>query len=263
MLLGGMPLYRPQTMLERYRYFNSVSPSTTVMNALQTFLKTLNDNSILDKFILLYPVGDTDQSSRLNLIKAGSFTLTDVGTAPTFVSGVSGAGGFTANGANLSTGFTLAGTTNVSDIVNKISHSNCTFFFDSGTTDLSTNRDFGNSSLCIGLCRTTGDVSSGRILDASTETIGTGIIDGSGLFAFERSSGQKQVYRNATSAGTAARADFSGSSGPTALHVLGNNAGTTGSRRCRLFAVSGNLTATQHTIFYNAWTAYKTAIGCT
>ena len=262
MYASGIPLYRPQTMLERYRYNCATLPSTTVMDALQTFLKALESASILDKFVLLYAVADTDQSSRLNLISPGNATLIDAGTAPTFVSGVGGAGGFTPNGAAMSTQ-TRFGPAVAAEPGAPVTLNSLCILYDSGTTGQDNNQDVGTGGTIHCRIRSTSDISNGRICDATTETIATGTTDGSGLFGFERdSSTNKVVYRNGSAVGNVTRA--SAASGAATIFLFGSAATSNiSTRRCRLLAVSSALGATAHSTFNTAWAAYKTAIGCT
>lgn len=258
MYASGIPLYRPQTMLERFFYHCSTKPSSTEMNALQTFLRGLETDQILHKFALIYAscMGQ-DQYSRLNLIRAGAFTLTDVGTAPTFVSGIGGAGGFTANGAMMSTNWSTGLSGNFDG---KLTADSCSYMFDSGTSGQSNNRDFGTSSSTLLVIRNTSNNFSGRCHDVSTETVASSVTDGSGLFAFERNT-DKIAYREGVQIGSVVRAQAVG--GLLPMSVLGNTSGLVSDRRMRLFAASAALGDTGQLAFYNRWTQFKTDIGCT
>lgn len=227
------------------------------MNALQTFLRGLETDQILDKFRAIWVTClGTEQASRLNLLQAGVYTVTDVGGAPTFVSGVGGAGGFTATTDAVDTNFPwINGWSGPVD-------GNCCIFYDSGTNvQFNTISDFGLASFVSlnGFLRTTSNVTTGRIADLSTETIASSVTDSSGLFAFERVGTTKEVYRQGSSIGSVTRAISLSSN--QSIRFLGTTAPNT--RRTRLFAVSYALGATGQLAFYNRWTQFKTAIGCT
>lgn len=232
------------------------TPSTAVVDPLRTFINGLRSYALFQKLDLLYLQNlHTDQASRINLIRPGRFTLTDVGTAPTWATGVGGAGGFTCNGAAMTTGWT--------SYVNgpaAIQLEGATFLIDSGTNTLSTNFDFGATNNLSGRLHSTAGVTNARVHDGTTETLASPA-NGSGLFAFVRAGGDKLLYRDGSLAGTVTRAATSMST--SELHIGGANGSTVGARRLRLSGLGGLFTATDVSNFTTLWTAFKTAISAT
>lgn len=250
-----IPYYKP-SILENYISSMVEKPSSAVYTAIETFLNGLETDAILHKFVLFYITClHTDQVRRTNILRPRIFTLTDTGAAPTSVSGVGGAGGLTATTECLDTNFPwISGWSGPAN-------GDCCVFMDSGTSGQSNVSDFGLTAY-VSLnffVRTTADVSSGRLIDASTETVASGVTDGSGLFGFERVGTDKRVYREGVSIGNVSRAIVLSTN--QTIKILG--ATSPSIRRTRLFAVSYALGSTGQANFHTRWTQFKTDIGCT
>lgn len=252
--------YRKPTVLERYISCMVEKPSSTVSTALDTFINGMISDGDFHKFTAFWICClHTEQASRLNLINPRVFTLLDSGTAPTWVSGIGGAGGFTANGAVVSTQVTfgtnslLAGTANENGV--------CALF-DSGTSGQSVNNDMGNSNTLVLRARTTTDTAGNRVSDATTETIASGVTDGSGLCGWERDSATNKVfYRAGSAVGNVTRNTGTGST--TTISILGNTGGSVSIRRCRIAALGGPLGAAGHSRVNARVVQFRTDIGCT
>ena len=236
-------------------------PAAAVGDAIRALIYGLVTDGLWRRFALFYLMNlATEQASRLNAVAPTRNTLTDVGAAPTHVSGVGGAGGITANGAALDTGFVAATTGG-----HMVNAQTALWAIRSWTDALSTNADFGDQSRILGRLHTTAGATTSRTQDGSTGTLGSPA-DGSGLFAGDRGGGAaRELFRNGSSLGSDTTAG--GSLSTTSLYVLGGNGSTVGARRVSFFALGSSLMqaggAAAHLALYTRLTAFEAAIGAT
>ena len=244
-----------------YLYAMQTAPAAAVGDAIRALIYGLASDGLWRRFYLFYLMNlATEQASRLNAVDPTRNVLTDVGTAPTHVSGVGGAGGITANGAAVDTGFVASVTG-----ADRVNAQTAMVAIRSWTTTLSTNADFGDQSRILGRLHTTAGATTCRVQDGSTGTLASPG-DGSGLFAFDRTGGStRELFRNGSSAGSDSTAG--GSLSTTNLYVLGGNGSTVGARRVSFFALGSSLSqvggAAAHLALYTRLTAFEAAIGAT
>ncbi len=235
----------------------SVAPSPAVQAAIQTFITAAKAAGVWSKLALGYLLNlHAEQASRLNIVAPASFALTDVGSAPTWASGVGGAGGFSAQ--LLTTGWDVA--TNGGAL---LSQNNAGFTLRSRTSGLNTSFDFGETSLFCCACRTTGDVTTGRLHRGTTFTSSSpAITDGSGIYSMNRSgstAGDVTVRKDkgAVTIGTGASTGASAAD----LYICGANGAAVGSRRLSSVFVHSALNATEADALADAISVFDTAIG--
>lgn len=237
------------------------APSAAVGDAIRDLIYGLITDGLWRRFALFYLTNlATEQASRLNAVDPRRNALTDVGTAPTWASGVGGAGGFTPNGAALDTGW-HAGQAGLQFV----GANSAMWAIRSWTNTLSTNGDFGDATRLQGRLHTTSGATTCRIQDGTTTTLASPG-DGSGLFAGDRSGfSTKELFRNGASIGS----DTTSGGGVTAstFHIGGINGSTIGARRLSFCAVGASLVqaggAAAHASLYTRLTAFETAIGAT
>lgn len=246
------------TPLAQFLAAMSQPPNDTVTAALRTFFDTLNSTGLLDTIAIGYLMNlHTQQASRLNFRQPTRFALTDNLNAPTWVSGVGGAGGFTAAASSpLSTGWQT-----FNDGGSVVTQNSAGATVRSRTSALSTSFDFGDSSRIHARLRTTGDLSQARVMSASaiSTTAGT-VTDGSGIFAFNRVDASNfSVRRDKVAVETVASASTTLNTG--AVAVCGVIGASTSPRRLSFFAVHGSHSDAQADAFHDAIDAFDTAIG--
>lgn len=235
----------------------SVAPSPAVAAAVQTFIGALKaDGPAWSQMRIGYLMHlHTDQASRLNMIAPASFALADVGAAPTWASGVGGAGGFTAGAAALTTGFDLA-TDHGGVITNQ---SLCLTVVSRTAGQSATGHEIGEATATFARCRTNTDSTQFRLARATSGSV-AGVTDGSGIFSWCKSTGGAiDVYRNGASIGTTSLSSDALNS--TDLHVCGVNGGAVSSRRISAAFVHGGLAGASMAALHVAIAAFDTAIG--
>jgi len=242
-----------RSLIQQYLDRMTTPPSAPVQTAITNFLNGLWTDGVYQKLDAAWLMNlHTEQASRLNIINS-NHTLTNVGAAPTWVSGVGGAGGFTAAGAQLSTGFGVS--THGRNMVQDSAHLSLRSWTSAGSTI---------SDVGIGLIflnpRTTGDQIVGRCFGAANDTEAN--TDGAGLFALDRSdpatfkfykTGLPQTVENEVSVSTTA----------TELYVLGVNAGSVSTRRQSFVSFGGSLGDAGHAALNTRLLAFEAAIGAT
>lgn len=231
-----------------------VAPPTAVRSAIFAFLNGLWTDGVYQKLDAAWIMNlHTEQASRLNFMGPG-YTLTDVGAAPTWVSGVGGAGGFTAAGAQLNTGFGVS--------VNGVNavRDNIHLSLRSWTSALSTLQDIGHNSLLMSL-RSTSDVMFHRCHSGTSDSEG-GATDGAGFFAVDRSSAADyKVYKN----GAVFVTETETSIAPVGaqIYVCGTNAANVSTRRQSFVSVGGSLGDAGQAALRARLMTFEAAIGAT
>lgn len=238
----------------------AVAPSASVQSAIRTFIDTLIVQGLWPKIAIGYLLNlHTEQASRLNFKSPSRFTIVDTFNPPTWVSGVGGAGGFTAAASSpLSTQWTT-----FDDGGTIVTSTSAGATIRSRTAALSTAFDFGDSSRVHGRLRTTNDIFQGRVMSASTFSSPNGSsTDASGIFHFLRvDAANAKVRRNKVDAATVANANTSTNTG--AVCICGVAGSSTSIRRQSFFAVHGSLSDAEADILHDAIDAFDTAIGAT
>jgi hypothetical protein len=236
------------------------SPTAAVGGAIRDFIYGLITDGYWPAFECFWLCNlGTEQASRLNAVDARYCTLTDSVAAPTWATGVAGAGGFTAaSGSRLDTGWSLERRLGL-PIRHRASRDNICLLYRSWTTGTSSTVDFGDASRFISALKNASGTSA-RIFDGTTETMGVPA-DGVGLFGYERNgNADKRVYLDGSSQGSTATAGVAGSSSNT-IHLLGNNGASPGARRMSFAAIGAAIGAAGHAAVAARLSAFETAIG--
>lgn len=238
-----------------------VSPAAAVGDAIRVLIYGLITDMVWPAFECVWFCNlDTEQASRLNAVDPRYHTLTDSVAAPTWASGVGGAGGFTAaSGSRLDTGWNLGRRLGLPGR-QRASRDNFCLLYRSWTSALATAQDWGDANRAQSALHTTAGATSCRISDGTTETVGSPA-DGSGLFGFERQSNDdKRVYRAGASLASATTAG----SGPTSsntIHLLGSNGVAPGARRMSFAAIGAAIGVAGHAAVAVRLAAFEAAIG--
>jgi len=227
-------------------------PSTLVKNAIDAFLRGLWTDGVYQKLDAAWIMNlHTEQASRLNIISS-SYTLTDVGAAPTWATGVGGAGGFTATSAAMNTGFAVA-------IHGKnMGRDSAHISLRSWTSAVSASHDVGQTS-CFFNARFTGDVLIGRINASSNDSEANP--DGAGFFAIERATDADfRYYRTGIALTLEAEPSIAPASA-NPLWVCGMNSSSVSSRRQSFVSVGGALGEAGQAALRTRLTIFEAAIG--
>lgn len=190
------------------------------------------------------------QPAMLNWKNPGTFTLTNGGTAPTFVVDQ----GFTGNGTDgrLETGWDAA-----NNGVNYLQNSASLWLW-SRTAAQGTAQDMGRTGFSVLLLRNASDQMIARVNDGTSSTQAS--TDGSGWFGASRiNASTKRYWRNGAQVGT----DMAvASASPNSIDWwLCGGSTTSFSVRQEAAAAAGNSLDGKELAFYNAILAYMQAVG--
>lgn len=248
------------SILESYIKAMNVPPNETVRAALNTFFNTLVSQQLWNDIAIGYLMNlHTEQASTLNIKAPGSFSLATILNPPTWVSGVGGAGGFTASASSpLTTRWD-----NFTHNNGIITTTSAGATIRSRTNSISTSFDFGDTSRIHGRLRTTGDILQGRVMSSSTASSGASTsTDGSGIFTWTRIDASNfKVRREKADLVTFTNSNTSLNTG--AVCVCGVAGASTSVRRISSFFIHASLSDTKADALYDAIAAFDTAIGAT
>lgn len=195
------------------------------------------------------------QAARLNWKAPHQFSLSLV-DAPTFTADQ----GYQMDASNdaLDTGWNPAKGPNYE-------RNDASYWLWSRTTGQSNNFDIGgttSSLLSCGIVRSTSNLMSGRVNDATTSSSSTTHTDGSGLFMWRRpDSATKNFWINGVQLGTDLAVASTGVTAINSLHIGAAAGSTFGGRQIAAGGWGGALSTGQMTAHYAAMLAYMQAVG--
>lgn len=245
----------------------SVAPNATVEAAIRDLIRKMKADGRYATLNLGYLENlHTEQASRLNMKAPGTFTLTDVGAAPTWATGVGGAGGFTAaataNGNQITTGW---------DPVNNgggiFLQDSCGVTLGSGSSGAvsASFPDIGQAPRFNLRLRTSSPVDTWQSRMSSTVTVnGTaGLVpDGSGVFTWVRTGAAGySVRRNGVLVEAVSDASFALDSND--MYVCGVNGSNSSARRQKYAFFHAGWSDAQIDNHHADLIAFDTAIGAT
>lgn len=237
----------------------AVQPGATLLAALTTLFAGLSSSGLSSKLVLGYLLNlETEQQSRLNLVSPGQFTLTNDGTAPTWVSGVGGAGGFTANGATINTGLGLLSSPSSTRLLSQ-NNVGCTIRIRSNAA--ANVWDCGESGgRFLFNSRSAGNTTQTRMPASATAATGAVTTDSTGIWQSNRIDAASIRIRVAKATVGSDIASTSAAFGNNAVRILGNLT-LTSTRRTSSFFLHSSLSNSDADTLYDLIDAFDTAIG--
>lgn len=241
-----------------------VKPDATRKGHIDTFIGSLKTAGVWSKLDVLWlPAAHAEQAGQLNWKAPGTYTLLPI-SSPTFTTDR----GYAGNGTTsyLDTQWAPSSGVNFTqDSACLGVYVNATGSNAFGTAAMNAGCGDGTNSVQL-MTWTTGSGTAGRrINDGTSANFGAGILTRLGCTVIERTNAStRQIVRNGSVTANASTQASTGRSTRPLFIGANNNNGTTGAystdRHAAVFAGS-QLSAGEHSDFYNALATYLTAIG--